>query len=516
MNTTHPLRLVLATFFVLGACAGGGDSGDNFQPPPGGSGSTGVGQAGAQDFGLFRKILEAGEIPSPNTIDALGFFAEHKLDYPQPDCAGDLCLHGLLGSMGNMISGADCTIVQLGMNSPVQVDVENRPAMHLVLALDVSGSMAGPPIAALRQGLDAMVGELRNDDLVSLVTYSSEASTIFEAMPATNAESMRLAFAGLSAGGGTNLYAGLASALRIAAAHQDSAMQNRVVFLSDGLATVGLTSPAKIRSLAESYSRLGIAITTIGVGEAFDVEVMRGLGEVGAGNFYFLADPADVVEVFTDEVKTFLAPIALDVRIDLDIAPTYTLRASYGATDWHRRQGGATIQIPALYLAGRTSADEPIEEGRRGGGGAIIFELVAGLVDDGPMDVGSAAIRYTDPVTGEEHSQVVDIRAPHLPGHTPEEGYFSDATSEKAFVMLNIFAGFQMAARLARDADARSAQSTLLALQSSVQSWLVANNDPDISDDLHYIELFIENLQSAIDSSPDYPTPPPSNPWPAD
>tara|TARA_R110002096_G_scaffold143328_1_gene299089 strand:+ start:47337 stop:48878 length:1542 start_codon:yes stop_codon:yes gene_type:complete len=513
MKSHSTLSILVSAALVLSACGGAdyGNSGSN--PTPG---ATGVGQGGAQDFGLFRQILEDGEVPSPDTLDDMGFFAEHKLDYPAPECEGDLCMHGLIGAMGNMINGADCTILQVGMNSPLVVDPENRPPMHLVLALDVSGSMGGDAIAYLRQGLDAMVDELRDDDLVSLVTYSDQVTTLLETVPATETQTLRDAFAGLRASGSTNLYGGLSTALRIADAHQASGMQNRVVFLSDGLATSGLTSASKIRSLAESYARLGIAITTIGVGEKFDVEVMRGLGEVGSGNFYFLSDPADVIEVFTDEVKTFLAPIALDVRINVDIAQAYRLRQGYGTKSWHRSEGGATIRIPALYLAGRTSADEPIEEGRRGGGGAIIFELVSDELESGPLEVGSVEINYTDPSTGEPRSQIVDIAAPHLPGQAPAEGYFSDATSEKSFVMLNIFAGFQMAARLARDADPRSAQAILIALRGSVQAWLSENEDLDIADDLRYVELFIANLQPDIDANPDYPTAPPGNPWPAD
>ena len=515
MKLHSTISILMSAALAFSACGGAGDdsgfSGTN--PTPG---ATGVGQGGAQDFGLFRQILEDGEVPSPDTLDDMGFFAEHKLDYPAPECEGDLCMHGLVGAMGNMINGADCTILQLGMNSPVQVDPENRPPMHLVLALDVSGSMGGNAIAYLRQGLDAMVDELREDDVVSLVTYSDEVTTLLETVPATDTETLRSTFASLRASGSTDLYGGLSRALRIADEHQATGIQNRVVFLSDGLATSGLTSAAKIRSLAEAYARQGIAITTIGVGENFDVEVMRGLGEVGSGNFYFLSDPADVIEVFTDEVKTFLAPIALDVQINVNIAQAYRLREGYGTKSWHRSEGGATIRIPALYLAGRTSADEPIEEGRRGGGGAIIFELVADLRDSGPLDVGSIEINYTDPTTGEARSQFVDIAAPHFPGQTPEDGFFSDATSEKSFVMLNIFAGFQMAARLARDSDPRSAQAVLIALRDGVQGWLAANEDLDIADDLLYIDLFIANLQPVIDANPGYPTPPPGNPWPAD
>jgi len=508
----------LAVALALAGC-GQGDSADA-APPSGGPGATGVGQAGSQDFGLFRQILENGEIPSPGVLDALGFFAEHKLDYPAPECGDDLCMHGLVGAMGNMINGADCTILQLGMNSPVVVDPENRPPMDLVLSVDTSGSMAGDPISFLRDGLAAMVDELRAGDTVTLVTYSSEARVVFEGVSASNTETLRAGFAAIAAGGNTNLYDGLFTALRLAEQRVETGRQSRVVFLSDGLATTGLQDPARIRSLAEAYARLGVAITTIGVGQDFDLDIMRGLGQVGSGNFYFLADPADVVEVFRDEVRTFLFPVALDVVVNVAVESTYKLRAGYGAREYKTLEGGASLRIPALYLAGRTSADEPVEEGRRGGGGAVIFELVADALGDSRTDIGSVTMNYTDPVTGERKTQVVSVGAPHRPGQAPPEGYFSSATSEKAFVMLNIFAGFRMAAELARDADPRSAAATLYALRDSVADWLAdprrGDGDPDIQDDLRYVDLFIENLERVIATSPDYPTPPAPDPWPAD
>ena len=68
--------------------------------------------------------------------------------------------------------------------------------------------------------------------------------------------------------------------------------QNRVIFLSDGLATVGNTSQQAIVQMATGYIERGIGLTTIGVGDSFDVLLMRGLAEFGAGNFYFVEDAA--------------------------------------------------------------------------------------------------------------------------------------------------------------------------------------------------------------------------------
>jgi Ca-activated chloride channel family protein len=493
---------------------GGGSGG----PGSAGPGAVGVTPGGSQDFGLFRKILEQGLIPGPETLEDVGFFAEHKLDYPTPDCGQDLCMHGLLGAMGNMINGANCTLIQLGMNSPIDPETFDRPPMHLVIAVDTSGSMQGQPIQYLRAGLVEMIDQLEPSDTVSLVKYSGEAIVLLDNVSATETTELQVAFESLAAAGSTNLYDGLFTAYQLAATHFDPTHQNRVVFLSDGVATAGLDNPAKLRSLAEGYAKEGIALTTIGVGTEFDIEVMRGLGEVGAGNFYFLEDPAAVLEVFSDEVQTFLWPLALDARIAVSVASAYELRAAYGASRWTSYGPGGFVDIPSLYLAGRTSSEEPIEGGRRGGGGAILLELVAKThpSTEEAFEVGSVSIEWRHPLTGDLLSQNVDIAAPFGPDSVPEEGYFDHDTVEKGFVMLNIYAAFKLATELAADSDPRTAQRTLGALRPNVADWLLNHPDPDIEDDLHYVDLFMANLDAVIATTQPYEPAEPPNPWPAD
>lgn len=484
-----------------------------------GPGSTGISQAGAQDFGLFRQILDAGKIPGPDTLDDLGFFAEHKLDYPMPTCGNDVCMHGLLGIMGNMITGSACTLVQIGMNSPIDVKNLQRPPLHLVLAVDTSGSMAGPAMDFVKEGLVAMIPALQPTDKVSLVKYSTNAEVVLDYVDAADTATLDTAFKNLYAAGSTNLYDGLFQAFSLADKHYVAGTQNRVIYLSDGEATAGIQDPTKLVSLASSYAKKGIGVTTIGVGTQFDVNVMRNLGEVGAGNFYFLEDPKAVVEVFTDEVNTFLVPVALDVKFDVTIGGGYLVRGVYGTNGWQNAEGGGTISIPSLFLAGRTSADEPISEGRRGGGGAMLIEVVpkpgAISVPD-PYAVGNLALSFKDPATGTTKTQTTKIVAPTTPDAPPAEGYFFNDTVEKAFVMLNIYAGFKVATQLAADSDPRTARRTLEALRPNVADWLAKNPDFDIQDDLVYVDKFIANLKVVEALSVPYTPADPPNPWPAD
>lgn len=514
MRTLITISLICTLGVLTARCdesaMGGSDSESSWSPqamdPNGGSnqasgaGSAGLAQAGAQDFGLFRQILDDGELPSPNTLDDLGFFAEHKIDYPEADCGQDVCIHTLLGVTGNMITGSNCTLVQLGLNTPIDPATIERPPLHLVLAVDTSTSMAGDPIRFVKAGLERMLDALMPEDKISLVSYSTSAEVILQEVPATDYVTLIGAIDGLQAAGSTNLYDGMFTAFSVAKGAKDVAWQNRVILLSDGVANTGITQTAKMVSLARAYAKEGIGITTIGIGSEFDIEVMRSVAEVGAGNFYFLENPESVKEVFTDEVKTFLYPVATEVAIDISVGAGYVIGRVYGTHGWIGDATGGRIEIPTLFLAGRTDASAPIEEGRRGGGGAIIFELLpvpnGGAVPN-PYDVLTVDIDWKDPRAGTTLGDVFPVTNPALPGVVQSGGYFDNFTVEKGFVMVNILVGFEMATTFADDGDYASALAVLEAMQPALEGWLADNPDPDLQDDLSYVDLFIQNLEDA-------------------
>lgn len=512
----HARSLGLAALLALAsltACSsaydGGGDEGFGEE---GGGLDPGVGQGGAQDFGLFREILLDGGIPGPETIDDMGFFAEHFVEMPAAECGENVCIHGMLGVMGNMITGSNCTLVMVGMNTPIDPDQVERPPLNLALALDLSGSMEGAPIEHLREGLLRMREGLQPEDRVTLVGFASDAQVLVEQVAGDSAE-LAAAIAGLEAEGGTNVYAGLRTAYELTDAYAMEGWQNRVILVSDGVANAGITSDAAIEELASSWSELGYNLTTIGVGNEFDVELMRSLAELGSGSFYYLEDPAAVEEVFEEEVQAFLIPLAEDAHIDATVFEGYDLRALYGTKQFELSGNHATIDIPILQLAHRVSDDDN-ESGRRGGGGAMIFEMLPN--GENPGEVGRLEFSYRDPITDEMIFQEVDISSPLGPWETPEGGFFSDPSVEKGFVMLNIFVGFRMASERAEVGDDPSALTTLRALALAVEDWLASNPDEDITDDLFYINLFIDNLEArGIPSQSPNPLPPPE-PWPQD
>jgi hypothetical protein len=97
--------------------------------PLGGPGSqdspqnnTTVSLGGAQDIGFFRGQLEDGRVPSSESLDAAGFFAEHHTELPPPSCGERVCLQPMVAVMSNLTNGNDCTMLHLGLNSALAAD----------------------------------------------------------------------------------------------------------------------------------------------------------------------------------------------------------------------------------------------------------------------------------------------------------------------------------------------------------------------------------------------------------
>jgi Ca-activated chloride channel family protein len=144
-----------AALFASGCASGeaSSDSASNYGRPstpvsPSGTQNPGtnVNLGGSQDTGFLRGQLEAGMVPTPAALDAAGFFAEHHIELPPPTCGARLCVQPMLAVMGNLLDGQNCTLLHVGLNSPLVADPGERPPLSLAVVVDVSGSMTGQKI----------------------------------------------------------------------------------------------------------------------------------------------------------------------------------------------------------------------------------------------------------------------------------------------------------------------------------------------------------------------------------
>ncbi len=482
MRSTRSLLLL-----SLAACGGGAADAPG---APGGN----VGFGGAQDIGEFRGILERGEIPGPNTLDANGFFNEHFTEPPQVTCGGPLCLTPGLSVGRDFLTGAHQATLQISVNTTVDPLEHPRLPMKLSLVVDHSGSMSEDGrLEKVKVGLHALIDQLKDEDRLSIISFDDTVTIDQPFTSALDRDRLHLVVDNLQPDGGTNIFDGLKAGLDALGEVPENEKQNRVILLSDGLATAGNTSQQAIIEMATGYVSRGIGLTTIGVGTSFDVELMRGLAERGAGNFYFIEDASAATEVFTEEVDVFMSPIALDLEIRATTTSGWQMREVVGTKQWQPGSTSGEMRVPAVFFASRTSQQGEI--GRRGGGSMIFVRLDPTTAGIG--NVADLTLSYRLPNTNEVITHNVSLNYDRNPTEALEEPFLSYAEMAERYAMYNTFLGFRLATQMAAQGDFNCAASVLTSTKSNASAWNeIHGNDPDIAADLELADMFIGNLRA--------------------
>lgn len=155
----------------------------------------------------------------------------------------------------------------------------------VVVVLDCSSSMAGQKFADAKSALYTLLGRLRPEDRLSVITYDDYAVVAAALAPATSAAvtEWRLMVDRLHPSGSTNISQALDLAHEVVQSRREPDRPARVLLLSDGEPTAGeQTDIGTIRAHVASWNEhRGIQINTIGIGG--DLPVLEWLAEDSGG-----------------------------------------------------------------------------------------------------------------------------------------------------------------------------------------------------------------------------------------
>jgi Ca-activated chloride channel family protein len=192
-----------------------------------------------------------------------------------------------------------------------------RTPLNLAVVLDKSGSMTGAKLEKTKQAAMQLVDRLAPNDIFSLVIFSDEARVLVPAQRVEDKDALKEKIEGIEADGSTALYAGVKMGADQLQEFFSSKRINRVILLSDGLANVGPSSPRELRRLGSDLAERGISVTTIGVGDDYNEDLMAGLAEASDANYYYVQDTEKLPEIFAKELGELLTVAARDVRIEI-------------------------------------------------------------------------------------------------------------------------------------------------------------------------------------------------------
>ena len=126
------------------------------------------------------------------------------------------------------------------------------------------------------------------------------------------------------------------------------------MLFTDEQPNVGRTDAGSFMKQAEDASRLGIGLTTIGVGVQFDATLATRVSSVHGGNLFFISSPEEVASVFERNLDTMVSQLAHDVRITLRPRDGYAISGVFGVPDGLMTEGGEgaiTVVVPTAFLS---------------------------------------------------------------------------------------------------------------------------------------------------------------------
>src|SRR6185295_3498920 len=153
--------------------------------------------------------------------------------------------------------------------------------------------------------------------IFSFITYSDRAEVVLPAQQVEDKEALKSRISRVHPGGSTALYAGVEVGAEQVQKYFSSRRINRVILLSDGLANIGPSTPRDLRRLGHELSKGGLCVTTIGVGDDYNEDLMAGLAESSDANYYYVKDTEKLPQIFAKELGELLTVAAREVRIEI-------------------------------------------------------------------------------------------------------------------------------------------------------------------------------------------------------
>ncbi len=277
-------------------------------------------------------------------------------------------------------------------------DVEGveRPALHLALVIDRSGSMDGGKLDAAKDAARFLVDRLGVDDSLALVAFGSQVS-LLAPVAAPDKDRLTAVIDSIGTGGMTNLSGGwLKGAEELRRVDGDG--QRRVLLLTDGHANVGVTNGGQLTGMAQGIRGERISTTTIGFGRGFDEDLLTAMADAGGGNGYFAEGPDDAPGIFDEEFEG-LATVAAQ-NVSVEIAPISDVKFIGVLNEYPMvpMTTGVQVQLGDFYGG----------ELRR-----VVFEFaVPNVADLGQKHIADVVLRYAtigDPVEMHEVTMPIHV-----------------------------------------------------------------------------------------------------------
>ena len=240
----------------------------------------------------------------------------------------------------------------------------DRVPRDIVIVIDRSGSMQGEKIVQARGAAVRVLDDLGLNDRFGIVSFASDVTAYGGALhPASSATEGRKWTERIEAAGRTNISGALSGAMRLLSSDRPAT----VVFLTDGLPTVGVQHSDGIVGAAAAVAPEGVQLFAFGVGYDVDAVLLDALTSRFTGSSHYVS-PGERIDTEVGRLSERISsPVLLATTISFDLP-----------------EGASVPAVSALAPAspGGIFADEQVLiTGRYEGAGALTAVLTGQAAD---------------------------------------------------------------------------------------------------------------------------------------
>ncbi|MBN1485284.1 MAG: VWA domain-containing protein [Chloroflexia bacterium] len=276
---------------------------------------------------------------------------------------------------------------------PTQVLAQVRVPVNVCFVLDRSGSMSGDKIDRVREATKLAVDSLDDEDVVSVVTFSSKVKVEVEGDRARNRKSIQQKIAKISAGGGTVISKAVEAGLEeLNRTQQGGSFVQRLILLTDG--ETEKSDELRCRQVAERAGQMGVPITALGISRrgsgSWNEDLLIEMGDRSGGTSDEIKEPDDIVPYFQARMQDFQGTVVQNALMTLRLVQGVSPRAVYRV-------------IPLIANLGYKplgERDVTVELGElvKDQGQTLLVELLLSPKPAGAYRVAQAEVSYDVPV----------------------------------------------------------------------------------------------------------------------
>ena len=277
-------------------------------------------------YTIARSYITEGRLPPASAVRVEEFVNYFRKDYAPPK-RGDFRIQvdGMPSPFAHVRDGS-YYLLRIGIRGRV-VDSEDRRPAQIVLVVDASGSMAQENrIDLLKSSLDVLLDELRPDDEIAVVAFSTTAWVVLPLTEVGEAWEIRRALHSLTPKGSTNAEQGLRLGYRMLREEADPRKLQRIILCSDGVANMGNTgSESILEEVREESERVPLTTIGFGMGNYNDV-LMEQLADAGDGQYAYVDDIKEATRVLRENLTGTLQLIARNTKAQIEFDPDKVAR----------------------------------------------------------------------------------------------------------------------------------------------------------------------------------------------